>query len=64
MANEPKPLLTISEVATLLGLSVRTVKRLLANREISFVQVSPRSAVRIRPSEVEKFIEANTEEMK
>ena len=51
-------LLTVPEVADLLGTTESHVKRLYYQRRLTYVKVGAR--VRFRPSDVEAFIKSNT----
>jgi len=55
MAKEIEPLITIDRVAELIGLSRRSVERMVARRQIPAVKLSTR-CVRFRWSEVEAAI--------
>jgi excisionase family DNA binding protein len=56
--TRPRPLLTVPEAATQLGLSARTVWDWLAQRRIESVKLG--RAVRIRQAVIDRLIEAST----
>jgi excisionase family DNA binding protein len=51
----PAPLLTAAEVAEILNISLRSVRRMLADGRLSFVRIG--RSVRIRPEALEAMIE-------
>lgn len=57
MTNDD-PLLSVEEAAEYLGTGVRFVRRIVADRRISYVKVG--KYVRLRRSVLEAFIAANT----
>lgn len=59
-AGVREQLLTIDEAAAVLAVSVRMIRQLIETRRIAFVKVG--RLVRIRESEVLRFIEAGTVE--
>lgn len=54
--NDLRPMLTASEVATLLHLHVNTVKRLGDRGELPFFRVCKRGDRRFRPEDVADFL--------
>jgi excisionase family DNA binding protein len=52
-----RPLITIDEAASILGTSERHMRRLIAERRISYVKVG--HLVRFHPVEIESWIEAH-----
>lgn len=52
---ETERLLTIDEVAEVLRISVRTMRRLVACRSLPFIRVG--RLVRFRPEDVRRFLE-------
>lgn len=54
-----KPLLTIPQAAELLNLSVVQVRRYVADGSLSSVRFG-RRAIRIKPGDLERFIEERT----
>jgi excisionase family DNA binding protein len=52
---ETEQLLTIDEVAEVLRVSVRTMRRLVACRSLPFIRVG--RLVRFRPEDVRRFLE-------
>jgi excisionase family DNA binding protein len=60
MINTEDRLLTVAEVAELLGTSERFPRRLIAERRIRFVRIGRH--VRIREAELQDFIEGGTVE--
>ena len=54
------PLLTLGEVARRLGVSPRSLSRLIASGELPVVRLSAR-VVRIAPSDLASYIEARRE---
>ena len=54
------PLLTVSEVAKILRLSVRSVRRLIAENQLWVIRVG--RAVRVRPEDVRAFIDSRGQE--
>ncbi len=58
MAAKPDPLLTVDQVAELLGTSPSFVRRLIAERKIRFVRVGRH--VRIPESALAEYIAAGT----
>lgn len=59
-ARVREQLLTIDQAAAVLAVSVRMIRQLIETRRIAFVKVG--RLVRIRESEVLRFIEAGTVE--
>ena len=59
MTEQPKPLLTIPEAAELLRLSVVQVRRYVADGSLLSVRFG-RRAIRIKPADLERFIEERT----
>lgn len=55
MSTDPLKLLTTEEVAEILGVSTRTVKRALQSGDLQGVLV--RGARRFRPADVEAYVE-------
>jgi excisionase family DNA binding protein len=53
----PAALLTVEEVADLLQVSSTTIRRLVRHGDIRVVRI--RRSVRVRPSELERFVVAN-----
>ena len=49
------PLLTVAKVAEILQLSVRSVRRLIAEKKLRVVRIG--RAVRVRPEDLRSFIE-------
>jgi excisionase family DNA binding protein len=49
-------LLTVTDVAEVLRLSVRSVRRLIAEKKLRVVRIG--HAVRVRPEDLQSFIEA------
>ena len=61
MSNEntsTRPVLDVNGVATTYGISVRMMRRLVAERRIPFVKVGRH--VRFRPEHIEAWLDANT----
>ena len=61
MTNEntsTRPVLDVNGVATMYGISVRMLRRLVAERRIPFVKVGRH--VRFRPEHIEAWLDANT----
>ena len=55
------PLLTINEAAARLGLSRRSLYRLIETDQIAYVRgLSPAAPVRLRPEDIEAFIAERT----
>ena len=55
-----EPLLTAAEVAKILRLSVRSVRRLIAENELHVVRVG--RSVRVRPEDLRSFLDASGQE--
>lgn len=53
----PRPLLSVSEAGSLLGVSSATVRRYLADGRFPHVRIG--RLIRIRPEDLDKFIEVN-----
>ena len=51
-------LLNRKEVATLLGVSIRTIDRLVTSRKLSYIKICPRT-IRFRIEDCEEFIVNN-----
>ena len=49
------PLLTAHEVADVLGLALRTIRRMVSRGELPIVRLGPR-AIRFRPEDVQQLI--------
>ena len=63
MDNGPHRLLTVAETAEALGVSTKTVRRLIADRGLPAVQLGGfRTAVRIDPAELEAWLRAEPED--
>jgi hypothetical protein len=58
-AADMSPLLTYEDVATILRLSARSVRRMATRGDFEVVHVGPRSP-RIRPESVAAFIDAHS----
>ena len=56
--TEIKYMLTVSEVAKILDVSVHTVYRLIRSGQLSAVKISPRKTV-IKAEELERYINKN-----
>jgi len=54
-AAQLEPLLTVDDVAKVLRLSLRTIRRLIAEGKLPVVRIG--RAIRIRPQAVEAFLE-------
>jgi excisionase family DNA binding protein len=59
-ANPLRPLLTVPEVAELLRLSPRSVRRLIADGRLPVVRLG--HAIRIRPQDVEALVASSGQE--
>jgi excisionase family DNA binding protein len=57
------PRLTISEASECLGVSVKSIRRLLEDRQLPFLRIGPR-LVRIRAADLDSFIAARTVQSK
>jgi excisionase family DNA binding protein len=54
------PLLTVADVAKILRLSVRSVRRLIAENQVPVIRIG--RAVRVRPEDLGAFIDARGQE--
>lgn len=58
--GDVEPLLTVADVAEVLRLSVRTVRRLIAEKQLRVVRVG--RSVRVRPKDLRSFLGASGQE--
>jgi excisionase family DNA binding protein len=54
--NSPRPYLTISETATLLALSKRTIHRYIAEGKLKAYRIAGEKAIRIKLEDVEALL--------
>jgi len=58
MATTQTPLMTTPQVASLLGVSKRTVQELVTDRKLGFIKFGRN--VRFSQSDIDKFVESNS----